>query len=117
MAVSFSKVGIYSSALALLATSADDNTAFQSTGWKQVALTATYTVPNSGLYYLASGFAATTTQPDLLFTTQNATVSDGYPAGTFARAVYAQVPVAGQGLPNPAVSQGTFTSVPCLVAY
>lgn len=117
VAVTFSKVGVYDASLNLVVASVDNNTAFQSTGWKKTPFTSIYTVPSSGLYYLASGFVATTTLPSVLNFQQNAASSTPFPAGTKLRGVHAQVPTVGQSLPNPAVSAGTFVNVPLLCAY
>jgi hypothetical protein len=113
VAVTFAGVGIYDANGNLLASGNGVPANFQSTGWKQVNLTQPFVVPTSGLYYLASGFTATTTLPAVLNANQSATVSTGYPG--LPRGIHAQVPAGA--LPNPAVSQGTFTQLPLLIAY
>jgi hypothetical protein len=55
------KVGLYSSASALLASSADCSTAFGSTGVKTVAMTTPYTITADGAYYCAVLAIASTT--------------------------------------------------------
>lgn len=61
--VTASKVGLYSLAGTLLASSADQGTAWQSVGTKTVALASPYTVPATGGYYAALFAKATTTLP------------------------------------------------------
>jgi hypothetical protein len=65
-AVTLSKVGLYSKAGARLGISADQGTAWQSTGLKTIALTSPYTVPADDGYYIAVVSKATTTVPSLL---------------------------------------------------
>jgi hypothetical protein len=114
---SFAAVGVYDGGGNLLAQSGDQHALFTNatTGWVSVPLTAPFTVPASGMYYLASGFTAATTLPAVLNFTQNATCSINYPNGGRPRGIHAQVPAGA--LPNPAVAQSTFTQVPCLIAY
>lgn len=71
--VTLSKAGLYDSALTLLASSADQGTAWQSTGKKVCALASPYTVTSTGLYYLAVIATASTTLPTLIRGTNNAT--------------------------------------------
>ena len=59
--VTFAYLGIYNASLNLVAVTANAAAAFQSTtGWIETPLTSTYTVPYSGLYYLAFIFSAAT---------------------------------------------------------
>ena len=51
--MTLSKVGLYDSAFTRLALSADQTTAWESTGVKTIALTSPYTVLTTGLYYVA----------------------------------------------------------------
>lgn len=117
VAVTFAKVGLYDQNLNLLASSADNLAGFQAAGWVRTPFAAPFVVPASGLYYLASGFVATTTLPSVLNVQQTSALSINLPGAVKAPGVHAQVPVAGQGLPNPAASQGAFTNVPLLCAY
>lgn len=66
VAVSLSKVGLYSKAGARLALSADLGVAWQSTGLKTHPLIAAYKVDASDDYYVAAVAAAGTTLPTLL---------------------------------------------------
>lgn len=62
-AVSLSKMGLYSSAGARLAISADQGTAWQGTGFKVAAFLTPYEVETDGLYYAAFVAKAATTLP------------------------------------------------------
>ena len=55
--------GIYTSAAALAASTTNQVNSLSSTGQKTTPLAATYTVPTSGLYYIATLSSATTTNP------------------------------------------------------
>lgn len=113
--VTHAQLGIYDANLNLVASSGDtagDRTAFQATGWVEVSLTTPYIVPKDGLYYLASAFAATTL-PTVLNFSQNQAVIGGALPGGVRRGIHAQA----QGtLPATAVSQGTFSQFPLIVA-
>lgn len=106
-------LGIYDQNLNLVATTPNSPAAFQTTGWVEVALTAPWTVPATGFYYLGSGWLGTTL-PTVLNVTQNSTVTNPMPGG-FRIGVHAQVPV-GTALPNPAVPAGTFVNAPLILA-
>jgi hypothetical protein len=112
--LTLARVGIYDANGNLLVSSPDNLAGFQGIGWIATNFASVFTVPASGLYYLASGFTGTTL-PTVLNFQQTAALSTGFPGTTKPRAIHAQVP--GATLPNPAVSQGTFTNVPCLAAY
>lgn len=114
--LTLAKVGLYDQNLNLLACSADNLAGFQGIGWVRTPFTAPYIVPVSGLYYLASGYAGTTL-PTVLNVQQTSALSVGLPGAVKPSGVHAQVPVAGNPLPTPAVSQGAFTNVPMLAAY
>ncbi len=105
------QLGIYDANQNLLANTANNGAAFQATGWIELPLTAPWTAPSAGLYYLASGFAGTTL-PTVLNIQQNQAGVATIPGGKY-RGVHAQA----QGtLPNPAVSQSTYSNVPVIVA-
>lgn len=112
--MTLAQVGIYDINLNLVASSPNNAAAFQSTGWIKTDLSAPYKVPATGLYYMASGFSGTTL-PTVLNVSQNSNMSANLPSGFAPRGVHAQVP--SGALPNPAVSQGSFTNVPLLIAY
>lgn len=105
------QLGIYDKTLALVASTADTPAAFQTTGWVELALTAPWTVPTAGLYYLASSYAGTTL-PTILNTKQDVNVSQLLPGG-LPRGVHAQ---ASGSLPNPAISQGAYTNYALILA-
>lgn len=65
-AVTHAFLGIYDNTLTRVAETADSPTAFQTTGWITLALTAPYTTPAAGLYYFADVVTATTTMPGTL---------------------------------------------------
>lgn len=114
VSVTFAALGVYDGNLNLVANTASNPTAFQSTGWIELPLSSPYTVPADGLYYLASGFTAATTLPSVLNYQQNSAVVGGTLPGGKYLGVHAQVP--SSALPNPAVSQSTFTNMPLIVA-
>lgn len=64
--VTLSKVGLYTTGGSLLASSADQGTAWQSTGIKEISLSSPFTVVTSGAYYLAVISKASVTLPTLL---------------------------------------------------
>ncbi len=64
--MTLSKLGLYSTAGVLLASSADLGTAWHSQGTKTAAMAVAYTVPTSGLYYAAFLGVTGTTMPTLL---------------------------------------------------
>lgn len=64
-AVTLSKVGLYDKLGNRLAISADQGTAWQSTGLKEVSLTSPYTVLTQDAYYIAVVSKASTTLPTL----------------------------------------------------
>lgn len=111
--MTFAGVGIYDVNLNLLSGINNNGAAFQSTGWVPTALSAPFVVPYSGLYYLASGFAGTTTPSVLNFV--QATSMSTAPAGQFPRGVKGSAP--GASMPNPLVSVGIFANQPVLAAY
>jgi hypothetical protein len=109
--VTLSKMGIYSSTGALLASTADQGTSWQSSiGLKTMPLTTPYVVPVTGVYYLGILCVFTTTGP---------TVSRICSGGVFPQfampgalsAYYAQTGLAD--LPNPA----TFTTTNVTTAF
>lgn len=61
--VSLSKLGLYDSAINRLALTADQGAAWNSSGLKQAAFTAPYTVPVTGIYYFAMVAKTATTMP------------------------------------------------------
>lgn len=71
--VTLSKLGLYSTAGTRLAVTADQGTAWQSTGTKSPSFTSTYTVTSSGGYYVAVVAKASTTLPTLIRGTGDAT--------------------------------------------
>lgn len=62
---STSKVGLYTSALAKVAASDDQGSAWDTTGFYTIALADAYTVPTSGLYYVAILAKTATTMPTM----------------------------------------------------
>jgi hypothetical protein len=106
-------LAIYDENYNLVAQTPNLPTAFQSTGWKTVALSTPYTVPASGLYYLASGWLGTTL-PTVLNIQHISSLSQGFPGGK-PRGVHAAVPT-GTSLPNPATATGNYTNHPLIVA-
>jgi hypothetical protein len=77
-AVTLSKVGLYSivgTSATRVAVSADQATAWESTGLKQAAFTSAYVVPSSGAYYVAVVAKASTTLPTMPRNTSNAVLS------------------------------------------
>lgn len=63
--VTTGKIGLLSPAGARVALSANQTTEWQSTGAKTAAFSSAYTVPATGLYYVAVICIASTTQPSL----------------------------------------------------
>lgn len=61
--MTLSKAGLYSSTGTLLASSVDQGSAWQSTGIKTIAMQTPYTVPVTGLYYVALVGKTGTTMP------------------------------------------------------
>ena len=109
-------VAVYDANLVPQAQSANSPVPFQTTGWVAVALALPYLVPADGLYYLACGFLGGTL-PTILNQQGVAAVTGPMPAGLKPIGIHAQVPSAGAGAPNPAVSQGTYANHPLLVAF
>ena len=62
-AVTFAKIGLYDTAGLLLASTADQTSAWATVGVHSQAFTAPYTVPTTGLYYAAWLCVASTTVP------------------------------------------------------
>lgn len=60
-AATLSKLGLYSKAGVLLASSVDQGTSWQSAGPKTVAMSTPYTVPTTDLYYVALLYVGTST--------------------------------------------------------
>lgn len=65
-AVTLSKVGLFTTAGAQLAVSADQGTSWQTTGNKTIAMATPYVVPTSGVYYVAAIAVFTSTAPALI---------------------------------------------------
>lgn len=80
--MTLSKVGLYSKDGTRRAISADQGTAWQSTGLKTVAFTGSYTVPTTDGYYLAVIGKATATLPDLVCGNDDAAAGESLPVGS-----------------------------------
>lgn len=95
------QLGLYDSAFALVASTADSPTTFQSTGWGELALSGgPYVTPAAGIYYLADVFVGGT-QPFYKATGQTASPHHALsPGGVF---IYWQQTGPLNALPNPAV--------------
>lgn len=77
--VNLSKLGLYSSSFNLLAKTADQGTSWNTQGCKTCALTAPYTVPTTGLYYIALIVNTATSLPFM-----DRVVPEGTMAGSFS---------------------------------
>lgn len=110
-AMTHAQLGVYDADLNLIASTADTPAAFQATGIIELPLSAPWTAPSDGVYYLASAYSGTTL-PTVLNAKQDTNVSlalaGGKPIGVHAQA---------QGtLPDPAISQGVYTNFPLIMA-
>ena len=112
-----SYVGIYDSGLGLEVSSPNIAATIGTltNQWVPCAFSTPWTAPYSGLHYLGSSFTAGTTLPGVLNYQWNSALITSFPQG-FPRGVHAQTAASG-GMPNPAVSSGTFTNFPLLIAY
>lgn len=111
--MTFGGVGIYDANLNLLASANTNGAQFQSTGWIKTDLSAPFTVPASGLYYLASGFTGGT-NPSVLTFTQSIAMSTT-PGGLLPRGVKGSAPAGA--MPSNIASVGQYTVQPVLAAY
>ena len=80
--VTASLLGLYDTAGTRLAVSADQGTAWQSTGLKTVAMTTPYAVPATGLYYGAIIATASTTVPAFHRAATNASIAINVAVGS-----------------------------------
>lgn len=106
-------LAVYDGNFNMVAQTPNTPSAFQATGWRTVNLSASYTVPTSGLYYLGSGWFGTTL-PAVFNIQHDSSLSQNFPGGK-PRGVHAAVP-SGGALPDPATPTGNYTNHPLIVA-